>query len=268
MRRSLIWTILLLVSVVWTAGCDREPAVDPTAAARPTPSPTGVPAVAPSPSPTVVTLATPTPWDREPIDGASYPCGPSHWSYDPYAHSQFLYWGNGTSTLIVDVGEAIWQVDTRGAWVRKIADANPGPDDWKLPFGYHADISPADSRLVYATCEYTVYPEEVHFGTRGPGAAGDPPRRDRGYEIATVNADGTGRRRLTRNVSFEGYPAWSPSGDSIAFIANYVSVGHHRGSGIYESSEARIFTIAADGTDLKVVPNTDPPPRSWPTWRD
>ena len=222
--------VLLLVAVAWTASCQREGAVEPTtpapliavetaesgvaeATGRPTPSPampaptmTSVPVVAPSPSPismaTVMPVPSPTPVRRAPF---AHPCG-----YGPpeIAHRRFLHWANGTSTLIVDVGEAIWGLDTGGAWVREIADLNPNPHDADrrlIWYGHHAEVSPDGSRIVYATCEYRFY------GVRGE------------YEIAMVNPDGTGRQRLTRNGSFENFPVWSPDGTRIAFIANYDS---------------------------------------------
>jgi dipeptidyl aminopeptidase/acylaminoacyl peptidase len=38
------------------------------------------------------------------------------------------------------------------------------------------------------------------------------------YEIFTVNADGSGVRRLTDNASWDLHPAWSPDGTKIAFM--------------------------------------------------
>ena len=253
----ILLAVLLLLAVAWTAGCERGGAVDPTAAAQvaataeaepgaakeparptpyaatPTPSSTSVPAATPSPSPTRVPTAAPRrTWPL--------PC-----EYRPgfVAHRRFLHWANGTSTLIAGVDKAIWGIDTGGAWVRKIADLNPQPNDadWDLAYGHHADVSPDGSRIVYATCEYTYY-----SGTSGR------------YEIAMANADGTGRQRLTRSTSFENYPVWSPDGTRIAFIANYDSESDSdSGSSRYEASDTRIFTMAADGTDVKVVPNTE-----------
>ena len=107
-------------------------------------------------------------------------------------------------------------------------------------YGRHADVSPDGSRIVYSTCEYT-----------NLSVTGD-------YEIATANLDGTGRQRLTRSTSFENYPVWSPDGTRIAFIASYDSESDSdSGSRGYEPSETRIFTMAPDGTDVKVVPNTE-----------
>ena len=262
MLRSAVVSLLLL-AVAWTASCQREGAVNPTAVgpptatgeaepgetegtarrtpptAAPTPSPTSVPTATPAPSPTVVT-PTPIVYDG----GPEYPCGPGFWIFRTIAHGRFLHWANGTSTLIVDVGQEIWRVDTGGAWVRKTADPNPG---WRFAYGHHADVSPDGSRIVYASCEYTYYDHDKPDG-----------RHNRGYEIATANVDGTGRQRLTSNGSFENYPVWSPNGDRIAFIANYdLESDSDSGSSHYEPSETQIFTMAADGTDVKVVPNTE-----------
>ena len=246
--------VLLLLAVAWTAGCQREGAVDPTAAAPPTataeaelgaaeqPARTTPHAATPTPSSTSVPTSTPTPSPtRVPYLGTRTP--PCEYRPGFVAHRRFLHWANGTSTLIVDVDEAIWGIDTGGAWVRKIADLNPQPDDadWDLAYGHHVDVSPDGSRIVYATCEYTYY-----SGTSGR------------YEIATANPDGTGRQRLTRSTSFENYPVWSPDGTRIAFIANYDSESDSdSGSSRYEPSDTRIFTMAPDGTDVKVVPNTE-----------
>ena len=161
-------------------------------------------------------------------------------------------WANGTRTLVLDVGETIWGLDMGGAWVREIADLNPNPHDADrrlIWYGHHADVSPDGSRIVYATCEHRFY-------------------RVRGeYEIAMVNPDGTDRQRLTRNGSFENFPAWSPGGTRIAFIANYDSESDpDSGSSHYEPSETRIFTMAPDGTDVKVVPNTEGVDLYPPVW--
>ena len=250
----------LLLAVAWTAGCEREGAVDPTAAApttataeaepgaaeqpaRPTPpvasatpSSTSVTAFTPTPSPSPVPTPTPRYVGTTRTPSCEYRRG-------LLAHRRFLHWANGTSTLIVGVDEAIWGIDTGGAWVRKIADLNPQPDDadWDLAYGHHADVSPDGSRIVYATCEYTYYSA--------------PSGR---YEIATANPDGTGRQRLTRSTSFENYPVWSPDGTRIAFIANYDSEsGAESWDERYEASDTRIFTMAPDGTDVRVVPNTE-----------
>ena len=219
----------------------RGPSPIPTAA-----SPTSAPVVTPAPSPISVATVTPSPaavpramptiWDSLPWP---QPCG---LGVRQVAHRRFLHWANGTSTLLVDVGDAIWQVDAGGEWVREVVDLDPQSEHDSRPmlYGRHADISPDGSRIVYSTCEYT-----------NLSVTGD-------YEIATANPDGTGRQRLTRSTSFENYPVWSPDGTRIAFIANYDSESDSdSGSRGYEPSETRIFTMAPDGTDVRVVPNTE-----------
>ena len=258
--RAAIIPALLLVAVASTAGCEREPAVDPTAppsptakaqaepvaageAARPTPhaatpTRTSVPAVAPSPSPISLAIMTPSPAavpTATLVPGkkvVTYPCGHG---VRQVAHRRFLHWANGTSTLLVDVGDAIWQVDAGGEWVREVVDLDPQSEHDRGPmlYGRHADVSPDSSRIVYSTCEYT-----------NLSVIGD-------YEIATANVDGTERQRLTKSSGFDGYPAWSPDGARIAFISNHLDRLY------YEPSETRIFTMAADGTDVQVVPNTE-----------
>ena len=60
----------------------------------------------------------------------------------------------------------------------------------------------ADGRIVFVT--------NRHCGTR---------QEDCGHgEIATIRADGSGVRVLTRNAVTEGSPAWSPNGEQIAFF--------------------------------------------------
>ena len=39
-------------------------------------------------------------------------------------------------------------------------------------------------------------------------------------EIYVMNADGSGKRNLTRNPAQDGRPSWSPDGRRIAFVSN------------------------------------------------
>ena len=53
--------------------------------------------------------------------------------------------------------------------------------------------------------------------TPGPGRIGFQSDRDGNTEIYSMNADGSGVVRLTIDQAFEGEPAWSPDGKTIAF---------------------------------------------------
>jgi TolB protein len=48
---------------------------------------------------------------------------------------------------------------------------------------------------------------------------GQTPEGTENYEIYTVDADGTGLRRLTRSPGPDGWPAWSPDGRRIVFAS-------------------------------------------------
>ena len=96
-------------------------------------------------------------------------------------------------------------VDADGTQVHRIVDANPGDI---FEYGYYADMSPDGTKIVYSTCE---------FPTEGEVTYSE--RENYNYEIAVINLDGTGQRRLTENRTFEHYPVWSPDGSRIAYLS-------------------------------------------------
>ncbi len=64
-------------------------------------------------------------------------------------------------------------------------------------------------------------------------------------DIYVMNADGTGTRRLTHDPATEYAPAWSPNGQSIAFVRNV----RNRAGRV----EQAIYVMNADGTDMREV---------------
>ena len=180
-----------------------KPILAPTA----TPMTTPVSTLQPSPTPGVFVIA-------EALD----PCGPSLRGYYGELHEHFLHWTGNDKHLIFDVEDTIWTMEVEGGWLQQVADADSDyqgfgrSSGYKFLYGFHADVLPDSSQIVYSTCEYLLdEPFTDQYGTT---------IYSEGYEIAAVNIDGSGRKRLTKNHRFDHYPVWSPDGTHIAFIAN------------------------------------------------
>ncbi len=152
-----------------------------------------------------------------PMSGGSYP-----------AH--FLHWMPDDAHLIFNYGESIYVVDTEGTQVRELVNANPNYGTFL--YGFYADVSPDSARVVYSTCEFTWL------------IAGKPTPK---HDIAVINLDGTGQQRLTEEGPASNYPAWSPDGSHIAFIAP-----HFWGSN-FTGYDPELYTMAADGSDIQQV---------------
>jgi TolB protein len=65
-----------------------------------------------------------------------------------------------------------------------------------------------------------------------------------------MNADGGGKRRLTRNALWDGSPTWSPDGRSILFVRGRLFVARD------EQPSADLWAMSADGTRQRRLTRT------------
>ena len=180
---------------------------------------------------------------------------------------------------------AVYVMDTDGSNLTQLTDYSIGaqdpvwsPDGEKIAFASINDggiytIS-ADgtnlTRIVYKTF-YDVYTDTWDIAASGhPSWSPDGSvivyeslgDEDAGTTVANVNiyvvnSDGTGMRRLTNDLSYEGQPSWSPDGSKIVFL-----YAKDEGDGY---SNYHIYVMNADGsnwvqlTDRNItVNNIDP----------
>lgn len=63
-------------------------------------------------------------------------------------------------------------------------------------------------------------------------------------EVFIADADGANPKNLTNHWSFDGWPAWSPDGRTIAFAGN-------------RNAAYQIFLMDPDGGNVRLLANTD-----------
>ncbi len=139
---------------------------------------------------------------------------------------------------VVNASEDGSTYDLRGYYplVREIVDAPDRDPVWGdgSPTMYF-DVSPDSSRIVYSTCAYTEAAEQDvrrdEWGQYYEIVVSDirdtrnAERKEGGRlwvynsEIVASDIDGTNVKRLTKNVSLDNFPAWSPDGAKVALIS-------------------------------------------------
>ncbi len=234
------------------SGCTGMP--EPTPSPTPTLTATAVPVPTATPSPSPTTMATPMPIPTptpsptpfivgEPVD----PCGPHFYGYyGNYAnlHEHFIHWAEGGTSLLFDHDDLILVLDIAGAQVRELADVDVND---KFAYGFYADVSPDGSRVVYSTCEYMPDEPEPEIG-----------KYSEGYEIASVNMDGTDRKRLTKNERFDHYPVWSPNGTQVATVTHaYMGIS-------FKESDLEDYALTSwDALFMRLVIRSADAPAEW-----
>jgi len=138
----------------------------------------------------------------------------------------------------------VWSPDGRTIHFGRYLISTDGSGARKLPYiPLIAVWSPDGRQIAFVGNRAT--------GLPGPGAA----RSKADSEIYVMNADGSGTRRLTHNVGYDGEPAWSPDGRKIAFQSSR-RVG---------DSKAEIYVMNADGSGKRNL-TRNPANDGSPSW--
>ena len=123
----------------------------------------------------------------------------------------------------------LWTMNADGTNLRQLT-FNGAPED------RGSSWSPDGSQIVYHTTEFQA--------PSGPGHSS--------FEIMIINADGTGKTRLTNNNFQDSLPSWSPDGTKIAFFSN-------------RDGDGEIYVMNVDGSNVTRLTNS-PGEDAHPQW--
>jgi Tol biopolymer transport system component len=143
----------------------------------------------------------------------------------------------------------VWSPDGRTIYFGRYLVRTDGSGARKLPYIPITAVWSPDGRQIAFVGNKLRNPPPGQLGPRKANS-----------DIYVMNADGSGTRRLTHNVGYDGEPAWSPDGRKIAFQSKR---GFVVGTGAQGNGE--IYVMNADGSgkrNLTRNPGLDGSP-SW-----
>ena len=121
----------------------------------------------------------------------------------------------------------VWSPDGRTIYFGRYLISTDGSGARKLPYIPLIAVWSPDGRQI------------AFVGNRATGLPGPGARSKDDSEIYVMNADGSGTRRLTHNVGYDGEPAWSPDGRKIAFQSHRRCRGQQGGDLRHERRRKR-----------------------------
>ncbi len=149
-----------------------------------------------------------------------------------------------------DYTDPVWSPDgSKLAYVRDTGDPNGGTDIWVLDLGTHVqaqlttgpdlhyapDWSPDGSRIAYVTDPFLLTNTKL---------VSNP-------DIWAMNADGSGKTRLTMGPTDDADPTWSPDGSEIAYSQRKAQTSLHT----ITTFLGEIHVMRADGTGDRNITN-------------
>jgi TolB protein len=141
----------------------------------------------------------------------------------------------------------VWSPDGRTIYFGRYLISTDGSGARKLPYIPLIAVWSPDGRQIAFVGN--------KLRNRPPGGG---PRKDNS-DIYVMNADGSGTRRLTHNVGYDGEPAWSPDGRKIAFQSKR---GFRKG---VSQGVGEIYVMNADGSGKRNL-TRNPAQDGRPSW--
>lgn len=123
----------------------------------------------------------------------------------------------------------LWTMNSDGTGLTQLT-FNGAPED------RGSSWSPDGSQIVYHTTEFQAAPGAGHSS----------------FEIMIINADGTGKTRLTNNLVQDTLPSWSPDGTRIAFFST-------------RDGDGEIYVMNVDGSGVTRL-TSSPGEDAHPMW--